>query len=218
MHPYASDDAGRQHVPLMLLCLSVVGALLTSFLLEHLWTPPWWVEIPSVIGWYGGLSTVFDRRWWRWRIWRSLGLVSTPCLAGCWSATLTSSHDGHEEEHLAEVEITQTWQRISIRLATGRSRSVSTAASITKDGPDVTLNYQYKNTPNADSVLTMHAHRGAADLYLVPDATRMTGQYYSGRDRHTVGQMTLTREVAPARQALVCPAVGIGGNEGHRAG
>jgi hypothetical protein len=63
------------------------------------------------------------------------------------------------------------------------------------DEGSATLTYEYTNEPRALAIDTMHAHRGTAYLVLKKDGNKdhLEGDYYAGRDRQNVGQITLER-------------------------
>jgi hypothetical protein len=175
--------------------LSAALALATSQIGALIGEPPWWLEVPSVISWYGLLWVLFDRWLWDSKAARIAGLVAVPNLSGRWTASLTSSHDSHVKNYRGELVITQTWNRISISLKTADSRSVSTAASIVTNGADAMLMYHYVNTPRTGTVASMEAHSGTVELHWSPGAVRLEGSYFSGRGRQTIGHMTLVPTV-----------------------
>ena len=60
------------------------------------------------------------------------------------------------------------------------------------DPEGVALIYQYENQPVADATRTMHMHYGTAMLRML-DGSRLTGDYYAGRDRGTFGRISCRR-------------------------
>lgn len=44
---------------------------------------------------------------------------------------------------------------------------------------------KYKDSPKANSHLTMHVHYGTARLNLLDGGTRLAGEYYIGRERQS---------------------------------
>ena len=55
------------------------------------------------------------------------------------------------------------------------------------------LNYEYLSEPKALAADTMQAHRGTAHLRISDGRNKLTGSYYTGRGRGTVGEILLTR-------------------------
>ena len=196
MHGYSTDSDERRVVPLLLACLAIFLAWLSSKLLVviHL-SVPWWVDAPSIMAFYGALYALFDRYLWRNGLVSKLGLVRIPNLAGQWHGYLVSSFDGHEKHHHLVITIFQSWTHIVVFLTTATSMSRSCAAVIQVDDPEgVALIYQYQNQPLADAMKTMHMHYGTAMLR-VSNGGCLVGDYYAGRDRRTFGRIYCRRLV-----------------------
>lgn len=193
MHPYATDSPERRTVTLILSVLSILAAWCFASTLEalHLGVP-WWLDAPSVVGFYGAFYAGFDRYLWRIPIFRTIRLVRIPRLDGTWQGYAASSFDNHADHHPVSVHIAQTWTHIRIGLAADKSQSHSLVASLLVEGISPTLTYLYLNEPKADAVNTMHTHRGTVQLTLQADRS-LDGEYYTGRDRQSYGVLHLTR-------------------------
>ncbi len=204
MHGYSTDSGERRIVPLLLACAAIALAWASSRILStfHL-LPPWWLDAPSSLAFYGVLYFLFDRILWRNRFLRKLGLVRVPNLAGRWRGYLLSSFDGHSKQHSLMIDIFQSWTQVSIFLMTETSVSRSSSAMIQIDIPDgVALIYQYQNQPLADATKAMHMHYGTAVL-TISDGDCLTGEYYAGRDRRTFGRICCRKELdADSKQHL----------------
>lgn len=191
MHSYATDSEERTRITLYLAGLSVVLAWLLSFGLKKASIEmPWWIDAPSVAGFYGLVYKAFDAWLWRLRVLQKTGLVCIPNLNGNWTGELVSSHDGHQKRTSAALVIKQTWTKMLVRLTTEESKSHSLIAGIIVEAVDVPmLSYEYLNEPKANSHYTMQTHRGAASLELksVDGVDILEGDYYSGRGRQTFG-------------------------------
>jgi hypothetical protein len=196
MHAYATESVDRRRFPLIAVLVSVGAAWLLNRALQLLGVVlPWWVDAPSVVGFYEITHALFTRRLWRLRIVRRIVPVKTPDLNGMWLAQLVSSDDDHGRLHEGIIEIRQDWTRISIELRTDESRSWSTVATVaTRPGGPIELCYQYMNEPLAGAPTELHAHRGTATLMLTPDGTVLEGEYYTGRDRQSYGTLRLERQ------------------------
>ena len=194
MHGYSTDSDERRVVPLLLACLAIFLAWLSSKALMaiHL-SVPWWLDAPSSLAFYGALYTLFDRYLWRNSLVSKLGLVRIPNLAGRWRGYLISSFDGHVKRHDLMINIFQSWTQITVFLTTATSMSRSSAAMIQVEDPEgVALIYQYQNQPLADAIRTMHMHYGTAMLRVSTDGC-LVGDYYAGRDRRTFGRISCRR-------------------------
>ena len=195
MHGYSTDSNERRIVPFLLAALAIALAwMLSRFLAGMQHSVPWWVDAPSSMGFYGALYALFDKRLWQNRFVRKLGLVRVPNLTGRWQGYLTSSFDHHAMRHDLRVQIFQTWTQISIVVSTATSESRSSVAAIQVADPDgLALIYQYENRPQASAMKTMHMHSGTAMLR-VSDGSFLTGDYYAGRDRGTIGRISCQRQ------------------------
>jgi hypothetical protein len=194
LHPYAIDTDEHRNVLVILIAGSILAAwLLTKELTIAGIAIPWWVDAPSVLGFFGIFYKAFDKGIWHLRILRPIKLVKTPNLQGRWKGSVTSSYDSYKTKHDVAVEIRQTWTRIMITLTTTTSTSHSLTASITTQESNQTLTYEYLNEPKPTAEDGMHTHRGTAILTLVDKEKKLEGQYYSGRDRQNHGTLLLRR-------------------------
>src|ERR1700757_2061001 len=204
MHGYSTDSDERRVVPLLLACLAIFLAWLSSKALMAIrLSVPWWLDAPSSLAFYGALYSLFDRYLWRNRLVSKLGLVRIPNLAGQWDGYLVSSFDGHEKRHHLVISIFQSWTHIAIFLTTTTSVSRSCAAVIQIDDPEgIGLIYQYQNQPLADAMKTMHMHYGTAMLR-VSNGNCLVGDYYAGRDRRTFGRIYCRRQLGSPQKSGV---------------
>jgi len=196
MHPYTTDSHERTVVPLLLAGASMGSAyFLTHVVLAALpFAPPWWIDIPSVVGLYHGFHALFDKYLWRVPVLRRIGLVKVPDLDGTWKGHIASSFDAYKTKRDVTIEIRQSWKQISINLATQNSKSHSLTAAILTENPNaILISYEYLSEPRPDVASTMHAHRGTTRLTLAPDKKALDGEYYSGRDRRNIGALSLRR-------------------------
>ena len=193
MHSYSLDAPERKIIPLFLTVFAILAAWFLNVVLVGLhFTVPWWVDAPSVMGFYALFYEFFDSYLWRWSFLRSIRLVKTPVLSGLWTGTCTSSFDQHTEEVKVELRIRQTWTNIQISLFTAKSKSHSLVAAISVDAVmGSTLSYQYQNDPRSNSPESMQIHYGTTTLSIGEDT--LDGEYYSGRGRQNIGTLSLSR-------------------------
>ena len=193
MHPY-STDATR---PVRVMLLLAVVAILLAYLLDRSVValrvrPPWWLDTPAVLGFYGLCWRLYDERLWR------LGpvsrtLSSVPNLAGYWTGTITSSYSGLGPLP-ASLMVYQTSSRLLIELETATSKSRSTmAAIISERGARSTLHYAFANMPRTLNKKTMLPHCGTAKLTLSADGSHLYGDYETDRFRKTSGRLEFHR-------------------------
>lgn len=202
VHAYSSDHAERVRIIVFIGILSILAAWLLHLLLGYLpFSIPWWIDMPSVLGFFALIRAVFDRSLWRSKIVHKIFGIVVPDLNGSWKGQLFSSYTDHSSPLEAELTISQTWTSILISLETATSISRSRAAAFVVDQPGRTsLIYEYLCEPRPIATDTMHTHRGTAELHISSDGTLLEGEYYTGRDRQTYGSLNL-RRVSRVRNA-----------------
>ncbi len=194
MHGYSIDSDERRNVVFGLAILGIAAAYCLDQLLDLTSASlPWWFDAPASFGFFGLFYWLFDQRVWRWRMLRTLGLVTAPDLSGHWKGSIVSSHVPRDR-HEVTVDIRQSWTGLTVVLTGASSRSYSTAAVLrTKaaDGPELT--HTYRNEPLPHATDTMHIHHGTATMRLAEAGQQLVGEYYTGRGRQTYGSITLRR-------------------------
>lgn len=189
MHEYTLDNGERWRIATWCLVPAVALTLISNTCLDRLGVSfPWFVDAPSPLLFYGAVLAAFDRWCWLWKVggWR---VSSVPDLRGTWLGTLRSSHD-KTTTHTAALRVRQRWSRISVSLETEHSRSISTTAAVACEAGDgLRLQYIYRNDPHVFATDTMRPHEGTASLRLSPDGKRLDGEYYTGHQRVTAGEM-----------------------------
>lgn len=194
MHAYTTNSAERKFVPLYIAGASILAAWVLNRVLGAMqFALPWWIDAPSVIGFYGLLYAIFNKYLWRWQILRIIGVVKVPDLNGIWNGYVASSFDKHATKYDAILRIVQNWTRISIILETVYSKSSSLIAAIVTEDPDTVLSYEYLNEPMPNAKHTMHTHRGTARLTMQSNGKALEGEYYTGRDRQNFGILRFER-------------------------
>jgi len=195
MHPYVTDSRERDIVPLFIAALSIVcGWTLNRILASYVTRDLWWIDVPSVFGFYKMIYTIFDNHIWRWPMFRKIGLVKIPDLNGRWRGYVSSSFDKTATTKSVVVNIRQSWTRMSIKLQTETSQSHSLIGSILTEQPaGITMSYEYINEPKPNAPDTMHSHRGTARLMVLNRGNILAGEYYTGKDRLNYGLIHLER-------------------------
>lgn len=193
MHPY-STDATR---PVRAMLLLAVVAILLAYLLDRSMAalhvkPPWWLDMPAVLGFYGLCWRLYDERLWRLGpVTRTLSGV--PNLTGNWTGTILSSRPGQEPVP-ASLVVHQTSARLLIELETETSKSRSTMAALNSEpGASNGLRYAFANMPRTLSKKTMLPHGGMVQLTLSADGSRLSGDYETDRFRNTSGRLEFHR-------------------------
>ena len=179
----------------MLFVTGLVNALVNHEVIQQIVQNhmTWQIEVPKVLTSFVFVHWLFTNHIWRWRLLHSLPFLNVPDLNGPWRGTLTSSHDKYRRQYDISVCVSQTWNKIQVKLDAERSSSWSDTAAILKIGKqDYVLTYCYTNEPKSGRKDTMHMHRGTVRLSV--KGNKLEGFYYTGRDRATDGDITLYRE------------------------
>lgn len=195
MHPYATDSNERKLVPGLIALLSLIAALVLGKFLEYTsLTIPWWFDSPAVIGFYSIIYYFFEKSLWKYKIFRTIGIVKLPNLSGTWKGTVISSYDEHSKKYEAIFTIRQNWRKISLVGQFEMSKSYSISGSILiDDKTGITVSYDYMNEPFTPATKTMGIHRGFNRLSLNLNGNEMSGPYYSGRERQNFGEIKLKK-------------------------
>lgn len=194
MHPYSVDTDERQRVTMWLAVLSVVlPFLVATGFAAYGFRPPWWISFPSVPSVFAVLYAATDRWVWRWDVLRRVGLIRTPLFEGTWAGELRSSLFGADDTITVRLKVLQRWTAISIVVTAPQSRSASVSASIDADsGHGPQLSYSYRNEPRALADSGINPHSGSCTLR-IEKGGELVGEYFTGRGRHTHGEMRLRR-------------------------
>lgn len=197
MHPYQIDEEVRIRVFVVSAFFSVGAAFIFNLAIKHLpFSLPWWMEIPSVLGFFGLFVWLFDNYGWKIKFVQHMGWFHIPNLNGVWDAEIKSSHVGFDRSIQARVVIRQTASKICIALETDTSLSHSIHAALlrTERLNKFEITYNYINNPKADSLSSMSIHHGTVWLQISESGQILDGEYYSGRGRQNFGRLVFKRQ------------------------
>jgi hypothetical protein len=156
----------------------------------------WTLPLSSISAFmvFGAVFWFFNQYLWKFRHIRKFLLM--PDLNGKWECTGTTMiKEGQETNHAwkAEIDITQSWSKIIIRLKTNNSLSRSTSASVTRlEGQGFKVLYHYQNDPTCIND-TLHKHDGATEIIFNQDCTEGEGHYFTDQHRSTVGSLEIRK-------------------------
>jgi hypothetical protein len=155
---------------------------------------------PSVLSLLGAgsvfaiLYSIFEKYIWKWS--KVKEFLKVPDLTGTWRCIGTSI-DASTKAHTAwegVVTITQTWDRLKVRLKTTQSGSNSITAALSyEQAVGFHLIYSYRNKQNIDQ-LDLRSHIGFSNMTVSEDQATAEGDYFNGHGRFTFGTMKWTRE------------------------
>ena len=166
-----------------------------SELMAELGVPEWgkyFVVIPVTASLtYTALHWFFNKYGWR-----PLSFIAqVPNISGDWSCVGQTLNDDGSVAHdwVAELSISQTWEKIRVRLETKSSisHSVSVALIPEPDGCWM-LMYSYINKPKVGNG-HLDAHQGYCEMRVVKNLKTAKGEYFTAKGRGTAGTMTFTR-------------------------
>lgn len=178
----------------MLLCL--INVVMLAILDIFLEIPPL-AAVIYALGLSFGLYSLFNRRLWRWSIWRRIGLIAEPYLGGDWRVTVSSSYNDNATLHHATVEIIQDWQRLEVNFLSDDGHSTSLTARLYQEDEQWFLTYIYRLQPREDAAVNWRptAHFGLSVLRLV-DLHHLTGTYhYLSQSRHELQQGVIVGQI-----------------------
>ncbi len=140
-----------------------------------------------------GLHWLFANHAWKWP--GIAAAINVPDLSGSWRVTGKTLDENKDTtyEWSGVVTITQTWEKLKVRLRTSQSSSFSISAALVREpGAGFRLTYPYLNEPGAEQPeLSMHV--GFADLLFAPNLSSAEGDYFNNKGRTTQGVMRLDR-------------------------
>lgn len=194
MHSYQIEEDIKTRKILMAVVVSIFAAyVLNAFLQLFPKLSLWWVDYPSVLGFYGIFIWLFDNYFWKLDFVQGWTWLCIPNLGGIWDAEIRSSFDSFENPLPCTVHIRQTGSKILISLDTETSVSHSIHAAILRSERihDYELMFNFINEPKGDSKSSLNIHYGTAWLQI--SNTSCDGEYFSGRGRQTFGRIKFNR-------------------------
>ena len=132
---------------------------------------------------------------WRWRWFRLLAGIRTPCVYGRWEGFLRSTYTKHKKKHKIAVEFWQTLHRMRVWYYDENAITHSIIADfvLDADGGPMRIFCIYQNQPIRTHQTTLQYHHGVMELYVDDEAREIRGTYYNNpHQRATYGEMYLT--------------------------
>ncbi|WP_330543774.1 pancortin-3 [Aeromonas hydrophila] len=142
---------------------------------------------------YFTLHWLFNNHAWK------IPLFKIPDLNGVWlvrGETLSEEDGVVKYNWEAEIDIEQTWEKVSINLKTKQSSSESYTATLAKKSGTRggwILHYSYSNSPDASQFHELNSHRGYCEVIFDKELTSGEAAYFNSNGRRTFGKMYLTR-------------------------
>ncbi|WP_167754389.1 hypothetical protein [Amycolatopsis nivea] len=192
MHTYSTDVSRSPKLYFLVAAASIAAAWILGLLFNWLgFTPPWWLDTPATLGFFGAFWTLYDQQLWRLHLGKHR-LAGIPDLSGQWNGTIESNFAGGTQIPCT-VDIRQTSTKILLKLDTGTSRSNSMMASIRTDPSLRGVHYEYTSQPKTLSSRSMHPHKGRAHLDWNDDFSTLEGEYETDHRRGNEGRIRLRR-------------------------
>jgi hypothetical protein len=194
------NNKNYRHFSYFILFLIVVSTAIAFFInkLINIYeiNLPFYIEIPSITLIYGILFYFFDNYFWKWRIFKIVGIIVADNLNGKWMGVAKTSYDNFLNDIPVTLNIKQTATGVVIQGIFDSSKSISLNANFERSEVDdsVALFYFYRNEPNYDAVNTMATHEGSVKLIYNKVENRLEGSYYSGRDRNNYGTLKVFKQ------------------------
>lgn len=194
MNPYTTNSDEYKKIHLLLAVLSILSAYLLGKGLAWQNINYWWIDYPSVAGFYGFYFYLFNHHLWNTSVLTIIKLIKTPDLNGRWQGFIESSFDEFTSKKDVQVTISQTWTKICIKLQSEQSRSRSEVCGmVLEENNEATIVYSYISEPISKAPQTMKIHKGTISFCLNKNQNELTGDYYTGRDRSNYGTISIKR-------------------------
>lgn len=148
-----------------------------------------------IVGVVGGFWTYYDRRGWRQKPFRLLGLSAAPDLRGRWEGTVRREGRG-EEEHPFVLEISQTATRVQVAGFSEHSRSRSIAAQVLYDQSEehICLIETWEGKTTGSIKGQKSGKFQGATIFTLSFDDRLEGEYFTDRmPTQTRGKLRLER-------------------------
>src|SRR5258708_39014088 len=108
MHPYQTEDQFKTYKTIIALIVSVFAAYrLSLFLDQYPNLNKWWIDYPSVFGFFGIFVLIFDNFLWKLRPLQYLSFFRIPNINGIWDVEIKTSSDKFEEPRQGRMQIYQ---------------------------------------------------------------------------------------------------------------
>lgn len=188
LHHYSADTSDRRLVHVYLAVLSIILAYGLYCIFDKLQlTIAWWVDAPSVFGFYGIVYFLFNKYLWNRKFFKQIFFLKCPDWNGVYNCSIWTSYDNFQSKKDILIKIIQTWDSISVMTKTDTSHSTSLSGSFSiKDSVSPSFTYEYENQPNIDVPATMNIHKGMATLWF--EGKKLKGDFFTGRGRNTFGK------------------------------
>ena len=198
MHEYSLEYHDRKRVYYYLVILSTLISIPIGFAIKYFATNFNLILVaPSGLVIFFIIFQLFDSYLWKMPFLYSFGILRIPNLNGKWIVMVKSSKVN--ENLYSEVNITQTYSKIRIRLNTNLSSSVSTMANIEMvDSTYFELRYEYSAKFQKDENSEVLQHYGVTNLSLESENGKFENSqkasYYTGLKRNSTGSMIFERK------------------------
>lgn len=148
---------------------------------------PWWIDAPSVIGFFTFLIIAFNLVFWKVEWIKKIFGIATPNISGSWKGYFKTGYENYETEIPASLEIEQNWMKILIEFKTSSSTSKSMSANIVKRSGIFEILYSYDNYPKGGQTETLVPHKGFVIANYDPNRGIIEGQYFTDPHRKNNG-------------------------------
>lgn len=204
-HEYSVVEHSRTRIGMTIafLATAVGGAITTGLAMLLVYLTDLGFSFPIVVLFpltstaiFGGLFFLFDKFVWNKN--RLRRLIGVPDISGDWELSGQSFDTDNQPKYAWEgkVQITQSYERITVYLRTSQSSSESISAAIINKGrAGWLLIYSYSNQPKPGES-DMSAHFGHCEILFSEDLRSAEGKYFNGGGRFSHGTLALSKEIS----------------------
>lgn len=169
------------HIAFFGMAMPILGWYISVLFFKLFPNWPNWMESISPMASYTILYFLFDKIIWKWKLFRTLSIVTFPDLNGRWEGFHRSSFkkNGKNIEVPTHIEISQNFSSINIKGYYEKSESNSVTSSFKELGGEIFLYYTYDNDPNTLKGGTMQSHKGTAKIKYLARDNKIKGFYWN---------------------------------------
>lgn len=198
MHSYSINSSERWKILFFLAALSIGIVSIFKLLIQSYSIDASYITTPSAFAIYGLVYMAFDKYLWKIQVLKTIGIIQTPNISGCWEGEAKSSLDDFKEIFKFDLTIHQTWSNISLYLEAETKESISTMASINNTNPTISKiewGFLSKNKPmySKDEYMFYGVTRLNLNLVNNKVSDEVSGDYYTDVSRDSYGNILLKK-------------------------
>ena len=191
MHRYSTDNDNYVKMLVGLTIASAIfNAIINIIIIPSIIKNNFLIQLVSLVLSYfitfELIFEIFDKLLWKFSVFNKF--IKCPNISGKWKGTI----DNHEFPKVnVDVEIKQSWTKISIKLQSKNAKSKTKALTFfVEDSDNPEICYVYFNESTTKKLTS---HGGTGILTFLKDENRLVGYYYTDKHRENNGDIILEK-------------------------